>query len=82
MLASFCDGQREFKLEAATVGEALEAAMAAHPMLRTHLFDEGREVRRNVSIFLNDEEVRHLPGGDAALKAGDEVVVLQAMSGG
>ena len=78
MLADLVKGSRRFDVEAASVGSALEATIARHPELAVHVFDEAGEVRRHVSVFHNERSARL---GDA-VRDGDSVVILQAVSGG
>jgi sulfur-carrier protein len=80
MLAPFCDDQRSMPVTGADVRSALEDAMGRHPLLRTHLLDERGQVREHVHVFLNETDVRQ--DLTAATRDGDEIYVLQAMSGG
>lgn len=82
MLAGFTDGKRRFTVDALTVEGALRAAELAYPLLRVHLFDEKGLVREHVQIFVNSTDSRDLPSLEAPLSAGDEIIVLQAISGG
>jgi molybdopterin converting factor small subunit len=79
MLAELVDGRRSFPVEGATVDAALAGVVAAHPELRVHLFDETGAIRQHVSCFHNGAMVTD---GDAAVADGDELVILQAVSGG
>jgi len=81
MLEPYCGG-RTFEVEADTVRAALDAAMRLHPLLRTHLEDEEGRLRPHVNVFHNDTEVRRLPSLEEPVREGDQIVVLQAISGG
>jgi molybdopterin converting factor small subunit len=48
-------------VEAATVGEALEALTTQHPELKKHLYSEEGKLRSFVNVYLNDEDIRYLP---------------------
>lgn len=80
MLAAFCDGQTRLAVSGTDVRSALEDAMARHHMLRIHVLNERGEVREHVHLFLNETDVRE--DLSAATREGDEIYVLQAMSGG
>lgn len=80
MLAAFCGGQARLPVNGADVRSALEDAIARHPLLRTHVLNERGEVREHVHLFLNETDVRE--DLSAATREGDEIYVLQAMSGG
>lgn len=80
LLADVVGGVRRVDLQAHDVSGALDGLCARHPELRVHLFDEQHALRAHVTCLLNGEVVRgtlHRP-----LRAGDEVTVLQAVSGG
>ncbi|HYZ00961.1 MAG TPA: MoaD/ThiS family protein [Candidatus Binatia bacterium] len=79
-LAQFCAGERVLTVSGATVDEALGDATTRHPLLRVQLLDEGGRVREHLHLFLNDTDVRR--DLDTALREGDELTVLRAMSGG
>jgi molybdopterin converting factor small subunit len=78
----FAGGAREVTLDAATLHEALEALVRAHPSLAERVRDEHGRLRAHLSLFVNDEDSRFLGGEDAALRDGDIVHVIPALSGG
>jgi molybdopterin synthase sulfur carrier subunit len=80
LLAPFCDGETSLQVSGGDVRAALEDAITRHPLLRTHLLDERGRVREHIHLFLNETDVRD--DLDAATRDGDELYVLQAMSGG
>ncbi|HVS27854.1 MAG TPA: MoaD/ThiS family protein [Burkholderiales bacterium] len=73
-------GERN-KVEAA--GATLAALLAdldwRYPGIRFRMIDEQDAIRRHVRIFVNGEQVRAL---NVPLRASDEVIILQALSGG
>lgn len=81
-LRSYCGGAAELSLSALTVRAALEALERSQPALYRNVCDETGAVRRHLNIFVNTTHVRDLDGIDTALAAGDEVTILQAVSGG
>jgi molybdopterin converting factor small subunit len=64
-------------------GETLAAVLAdlnqRYPGIRFRVIDEQDRVRRHIRIFVNGEQVFDL---NHALAASDEVVIVQALSGG
>jgi molybdopterin converting factor small subunit len=50
--------------------------------LYRNLCDETGAVRRHLNVFVNADNVRDLNGIDTALKAGDVLTILPAVSGG
>ena len=65
--------------EGATLRELLADLDRRHPGLRFRMIDEQDAIRRHIRIFVNRERV---VGLDEPLVAGDEVQILQALSGG
>ncbi len=82
MLTDFTGGQRHFEVDAQTLEGALRAAEKTYPLLRVHLFDEKGDLRQHVQVFFNSTDCRELPSLDVPAKDGDEIIVLQAISGG
>lgn len=69
-------------VEGATLAAALEALSARHPGVGERIVDEQGRIRRHVLVFVNDASVAHLAPASVALKDGDTVRVLPAVSGG
>ena len=69
--------------EAEASGETLAAILSdldrRYPGIRFRMIDEQDRVRRHIRIFVNGEQVRELAH---PLRATDEVVIVQALSGG
>ena len=69
--------------EAEASGETLAAILSdldrRYPGIRFRVIDEQDRVRRHIRIFVNGEQVRELAH---PLRATDEVVIVQALSGG
>jgi molybdopterin converting factor small subunit len=82
MLTSFTGGKRRFSVDAETVAGAFAAAAKIYPMLRAHIFDEAGGVREHVQIFVNATDSRQLPSLNEPVSDGDEIIILQAISGG
>ena len=75
-------GESSISVEASTLAEALAAAVAKHPTLGVHLFDETGNLRPHVLCLVNEDSTRWLESLEKPLASGDRVVVLQAVSGG
>lgn len=82
LLADSAGGKRRFTLEAQTLAGALDAMLAAHPLLRPHLYDEAGRTRKHVLIFFNDENLATIKDRETPLRSGDRLQVIQAVSGG
>jgi sulfur-carrier protein len=77
LLAEQAGGQREFEVEADTVGEALRALPIAD-----FLLDERGELRRLVNVYVDGEDARRADGLDTAVAESTEIRVIAAVAGG
>ena len=82
LLRDSAGGAPILEVKADTVRGAIDALLAAHPLLRNHLFDQTGKRRQHVLIFYNDEDINWLESLDRPLEPGDRMTVLQAVSGG
>jgi sulfur-carrier protein len=72
----------EARVEAATVGEALDALYTRHGELRARMSDDDGALRRFVNVYLGGEDIRFLDGLDTKVADGDELTILPAVAGG
>ena len=63
----------------ATLADVLLDLDRQYPGIRFRMVDEQQHVRRHIRIFVNGTQVVDL---SLPLKAGDDVVIVQALSGG
>ena len=78
-LRSYTQGRSEIESQGATLAELLRNLDSAYPGIRFRMIDEQDAVRRHMRIYVNREQMRKL---DIALAPGDEVMIVQALSGG
>ena len=78
LLPLFPGAPRRLDLPAATVVAVMDALEARWPGMRHRLVDERPAVRRHINVFVDGEKA----GLKAALRAGADVVILTAVSGG
>jgi molybdopterin synthase sulfur carrier subunit len=69
-------------VDGSTVGEVLEALVAAHPGMSEQVFNPDGTLHRFVNVYVNDDDVRYLSALDTPVKSGDEVSILPAVAGG
>jgi molybdopterin converting factor small subunit len=65
-----------------TAREALENAFALTPRVRGYVLDEHGELRRHMVVFVNGRACADRSGLTDTVGEGDQVVVMQALSGG
>ena len=63
----------------ATLAEVLHDLDRQYPGIRFRMIDEQNQVRRHIRIFVNGAQVFEL---SRRLNAADDVVIVQALSGG
>lgn len=78
-LRSYTHGRSEVESSGATLAELLLNLERDYPGIRFRMIDEQDAVRRHMRIFVNTEQARSL---DTPLAASDEVMIVQALSGG
>jgi molybdopterin converting factor small subunit len=78
-LRSYTGEQKVVDAAGATLGEVLLDLDRQFPGLRFRVVDEQGRLRKHVNVWLDGERVRQL---DAPLEGVDEVVIMQALSGG
>ena len=66
----------------ATAREALENAFALVPKVRSYVLDDQGEVRHHMVVFVKGQACADRRGLSDAVAEGDEIVVMQALSGG
>ena len=81
-LRPFADGKAEVASDGGTVGAVVEDVAANFPALRKHLYTPEGKLRSFVSVYLNDEDVRHLQRDATPVKDGDVVSIVPAIAGG
>jgi len=81
-LRAAAGGAAAAEVQAATVGEALEALYAEHGELRERIAEDGGALRRFVNVYLGGEDIRFLDGLQTPVSDGDEVTILPAVAGG
>lgn len=72
----------EIKVEASTVGEVVKALEALAPGIGFYICDERGRLRTHVNIFVGKEMIRDRRALSDAVAPGDQVHILQALSGG
>jgi molybdopterin converting factor small subunit len=85
ILRTYTGGEKAVPAAGETLAALIDDLEANHSGIKARLIDEkdgAVDLRRFVNIYVNDEDVRFLGGLEAALKDGDQVVILPAVAGG
>ena len=69
----------EVEVRGATLGAVLAELERLYPGIRFRMIDEQDRIRRHIRIFVNGAQLRDLA---QALRENDELVIVQALSGG
>jgi molybdopterin converting factor small subunit len=78
-LRSYTGQTASVEADGATVGALLSDLDRRYPGIRFRVVDEHERLRRHVKVFVNEESVRDL---DTPIDPTDDVVIMQALSGG
>jgi molybdopterin converting factor small subunit len=78
-LRSYTGQRHEVEASGASVAELLADLDRQFPGIRFRMIDEQDRLRPHLRIFVDGREVRRL---DAPLAGGEQVHILQALSGG
>ncbi len=81
-LRAFTGGAPVTEAEGATVGEVLRGLVRTHRTLEKHLYGPGGELRNFITVYLNDEDVRHLRREETPVRPGDVLSIVPAIAGG
>jgi molybdopterin synthase sulfur carrier subunit len=86
-LRQYAGGAGKLPLElgqASTVGEVFSRLHVQHPGIVERVMDESGQVRQHVNVFVDGDSIRAGPclGLDTPVRAGTEVWILPAVSGG
>ena len=81
ILRTYTGGEKQVTADGDNLKALIDDLESNHPGIAERLL-AGSDLRRFVNVYVNDEDVRFIGGLDAALKDGDQVVVLPAVAGG
>jgi molybdopterin converting factor small subunit len=72
-------GAAEVEAAGASLAELVEALDARYPGIRFRMIDEQDRIRAHIRFFVDGEQIHDL---SRPLRATDELVIVQALSGG
>lgn len=81
-LKRFFPSLTEIQTEGTTVKEVLQNIEKIHPGITTYLVDDNGRLRKHINIFVQGDLINNPETLEDTLKNDDEVLILQALSGG
>lgn len=75
-------GAARLDAQGATVRQALDSVVQAHPELGERVYDEQGQLRRFINLFVSGEDVRFLDGLETPVADGAELSIVPAVAGG
>jgi len=82
VISYYTDKQTHFEVMGSTALEAVQNAVEKFPKLKFHIFDSEGNLRRHISLFVNDVHVKELDGNETKVGEKDTIRILAAAAGG
>ena len=81
-LRKFTGGQNRYETDKNQVQPALNDLVDAYPDLRTHLYDEQGNLRNFIKVFVGEDDIKSLDGGNTAVSQETVISIVPAIAGG
>jgi len=81
-LRPYAGGKNLVTVKGNCVGEVMQDLVAQFPALKKHLYNDADELRPFVTLYLGEEDIRHLQGVDTPVKEGDRLMIVPSIAGG
>src|SRR5438093_7610159 len=75
-------GLAEVKVDGATVGEVLRKLDTQYKGFGDRVLEQGKNVRRFINVFVNEDNIRDRNELDTEVKSGDTISILPSIAGG
>jgi sulfur-carrier protein len=82
VLRASAGGAKQLELSGDTIGQLIDALIAAHPSLGSQIRTPDGDLNRFINVYVNGQDIRYLGGESTAVVPSDEVRLLPAMAGG
>jgi molybdopterin converting factor small subunit len=80
-LRPYTGGNEHVTVSGQTVNDALGDLTSQYPDLEPHLFNDGK-LRSFVNVFLGEEDVRYLNGGETSISGDSKLLIIPSIAGG
>lgn len=81
-LRTFTKRNGKLEIEGETIDDILNNIVTQYPDIEKTLFDQDKQLRPFVNIYINDNNINTLEGLQTKVSAGDEVLLLPVIAGG
>jgi molybdopterin converting factor small subunit len=81
-LKRFFPGLQEMEIESKSLPQTLDLIDKTHPGISAYIVDEQGMLRKHVNIFVNGSLIQDRKHLSDAIQDGDEIYIMQALSGG
>ena len=81
-LRKFTQGADEVNAQGNNVRTLVEDLEKNFPGIKERICDETGKIRRFVNVYVNGDDIRFLQNLDTALKEGDNISIVPAITGG
>lgn len=81
-LRKLLDNEPYVEVRGQTVQDAFHALRSRYPQFVERFTERNGRLRRFVSIYVNDEDIRFLQNQQTVLQDGDEIQIIPSIAGG
>ena len=81
-LRKITNGADKVSVSGSSISEVLEELEKKFSGFQARIYDENKQLRSFVNIYIYGEDIRFLDGLDSNTKSGDEVSIVPAVAGG
>lgn len=81
-LRKYTEDQAIFSTNAITVDAAIEELTDAYPNIKNHIIDGNDKIRSFIKIYVGEDDIRGLDGGETLLQDDTVVSIVPAIAGG
>lgn len=81
-LRKYTENTAKFETGAITVDAAIEELTDTYPGIKPHILDNNGKLRSFIKVFVGEDDIRGLDGGDTMLADNVVVSIVPAIAGG
>ncbi len=82
VLSRLANGSKTIESQGDTLGDVVDDVITRYPDLAPRLRDGDGNPYPFVTFYLNDDDIRFNGGFSAAVRDGDEIIIVPAIAGG